>query len=94
MRMQRPMWSNRARLPEVAVGFALAFGLPMASNVLYALDSQAVSLGTNCIVHCQAAAGFSCIRTILRQRQIISITDRITISRFSESKPTNRVEIG
>jgi hypothetical protein len=37
------MWSNRARLPEVAVGFALAFGLPMASGVANALDSQTVS---------------------------------------------------
>ena len=43
MRMQRLTLSNRARLPEMAVGFALAFGLPMASNVLYALDSEAVS---------------------------------------------------
>jgi len=43
MRMQRPMWSNRARLPEVAVGFALAFGLPMASSVAYAYDSQSAS---------------------------------------------------
>jgi hypothetical protein len=34
------MWSNRARLPQVAVGFALAFGLPMASNMAYALDAQ------------------------------------------------------
>ena len=33
MRMQRLTLSNRARLPEMAVGFALAFGLPMASNV-------------------------------------------------------------
>jgi len=40
MRMQRPMWSNRARLPEVAVGFALAFGLPMASSVAWAYDTQ------------------------------------------------------
>jgi len=43
MRMQRPMWSNRARLPEVAVGFALAFGLPMASGMAFAYDSQGVS---------------------------------------------------
>ena len=43
MRMQRPMWSNRARLPQVAVGFALAFGLPMASNFAYALDAQGAS---------------------------------------------------
>ncbi|MFM8398410.1 MAG: VWA domain-containing protein, partial [Pirellula sp.] len=37
------MWSNRARLPQVAVGFALAFGLPMASGVAGGWDSQGAS---------------------------------------------------